>query len=101
MGRRVLSEETPDTRDRLASRRVWIVDPLDGTSEYSEGRDDWGVNIALAIDGVPIAGAVAVPALGDTLTTEHPFDVPPREQWPVGEWGVEGTTYRLPPRTTG
>jgi 3'(2'), 5'-bisphosphate nucleotidase len=79
----VLTEEAPDGPARLGSRRVWIVDPLDGTVEYAQGRDDWGVNIALAVDGVPVAGAVAVPALGDTLSTEHPLDVPPREQWPV------------------
>jgi 3'(2'), 5'-bisphosphate nucleotidase len=79
----VLSEEAMDTSNRLASPRVWIVDPLDGTVEYCAGRDDWGVNIALVVDGVPVVGAVAVPALGDTLSTQRPLEVPPREQWPI------------------
>jgi 3'(2'), 5'-bisphosphate nucleotidase len=60
----VLSEESPDDRKRLASRRCWIIDPLDGTREYAEGRPDWAVHVALAEDGVPKLGAVAVPALG-------------------------------------
>lgn len=60
----ILSEETPDGTERLGRSRVWIVDPLDGTREYVEGRDDWAVHVALAIDGIPAAGAVAVPARG-------------------------------------
>ena len=46
------------------SGRVWIVDPLDGTREYSEGREDWAVHVALAVDGAPRVGAVALPAIG-------------------------------------
>jgi 3'(2'), 5'-bisphosphate nucleotidase len=57
-----LSEESPDCSARLSKGRVWIVDPLDGTREYSEGRDDWAVHVALAIGGKPDTGAVAVPA---------------------------------------
>src|SRR6185437_192518 len=79
----VLSEETQDTTGRLAARRVWIVDPLDGTREFTQGRDDWGVNVALAVGGVPVVGAVAVPAVGDTLSTACPPVVPPLEQRPV------------------
>ncbi len=58
----ILSEESPDDPARLASERVWIIDPLDGTREYSEGRDDWAVHVALAVGGRPHLGAVAVPA---------------------------------------
>ena len=58
----ILSEESPDWPDRLAKERVWIVDPLDGTREYAEGRDDWAVHVALAVGGRAAAGAVAVPA---------------------------------------
>lgn len=58
----ILSEESPDKAERLASERVWIIDPLDGTREYGEGRDDWAVHVALAIDGQPRIGAVALPA---------------------------------------
>ena len=49
--------------------RVWIIDPLDGTREYGEGRADWAVHVALVEDGVPTAGAVALPALGLVLST--------------------------------
>ena len=58
----ILSEESPDDRERLACSRVWIIDPLDGTREYAEGRDDWAVHVALAVDGAPRIGAVALPA---------------------------------------
>jgi 3'(2'), 5'-bisphosphate nucleotidase len=58
----ILSEETADSRTRLAEKRVWIIDPLDGTREYSQGREDWAVHVALAIDGKPALGAVALPA---------------------------------------
>ncbi|WBO22055.1 3'(2'),5'-bisphosphate nucleotidase CysQ [Sphingomonas abietis] len=58
----LLSEESVDDRARLDKSRVWIVDPLDGTREYAEGREDWAVHVALAIDGVPVVGAVAEPA---------------------------------------
>lgn len=66
----LLSEEAAADPARLACPRVWIVDPLDGTREFSEGdRDDWAVHVALVEDGVPVVGAVALPALGTTLHT--------------------------------
>ena len=69
----VLSEEGRDDLARLDRSRVWIIDPLDGTREYSErGRSDWAVHVALAIDGIPAAGAVALPARRLTLATEPP-----------------------------
>jgi len=72
----VLSEEGVDNPARLTARRVWIVDPLDGTREFSElGRDDWAVHVALWEAGELIAGAVALPAQGITLAT--PTVVPP------------------------
>src|SRR5581483_11510076 len=50
--------------------RVWIVDPLDGTREFGEGgRTDWAVHVALWVNGALAAGAVALPALGVTLST--------------------------------
>jgi 3'(2'), 5'-bisphosphate nucleotidase len=73
----VLSEEAADDTSRLGAGRVWIVDPLDGTREYSEGRDDWAVHVALVVDGRPAAGAVALPGLGRTLSTRPPPEVPP------------------------
>ena len=69
----LLSEEEKDSSERCAERRVWIVDPLDGTREYGEGRDDWAVHVALAIDGVASVGAVALPGLGVTLTSGKPL----------------------------
>jgi 3'(2'), 5'-bisphosphate nucleotidase len=50
---------------------------LDGTREYGEKRTDWAVHVALSIDGAPAIGAVALPGLNLTLTTEHPQIVPP------------------------
>lgn len=66
----VLSEEAPDSRNRLRAERVWIIDPLDGTREYAAGRDDWAVHVALTIDGVPDACAVSLPALGEVFRTD-------------------------------
>lgn len=63
----VLSEETVDTPERLDKSRVWIVDPLDGTKEYAQLRDDWGVHVALAVDGRCALGAVALPSLGQVF----------------------------------
>lgn len=79
----LLSEEEKDDAARLAHRRVWIVDPLDGTREYGEGRRDWAVHVALAIDGVASVGAVALPGQGVTLTSGAPIalipaNTPPR-----------------------
>jgi 3'(2'), 5'-bisphosphate nucleotidase len=75
----VLSEEGLDDKRRLHSSRVWIVDPLDGTREFSEPpRDDWAVHVALWEDGELTAGAVAQPALGETFSTGQPPVVPPR-----------------------
>lgn len=72
----LLSEERKDTDARLSKSRVWIIDPLDGTREYGEGRDDWAVHVALAIDGVASVGAVALPALNLVLRSDQPLSVP-------------------------
>nr|WP_240163216.1 3'(2'),5'-bisphosphate nucleotidase CysQ [Mycolicibacterium sphagni] len=74
----VLSEEGADDPIRLSSRRVWIVDPLDGTREFSElDREDWAVHVALWEDGELIAGAVALPAQNLTLATPSVPAPPP------------------------
>uniref|UniRef100_UPI003B637DFD 3'(2'),5'-bisphosphate nucleotidase CysQ n=1 Tax=Sphingomonas sp. PL-96 TaxID=2887201 RepID=UPI003B637DFD len=73
----VLSEEEKDDAARLAAERVWIVDPLDGTREYGEGRSDWAVHVALCIGGRAAAGAVALPGLGVTLGSDQPPALPP------------------------
>lgn len=72
----LLSEEEKDNADRLAKSRVWIVDPVDGTREYGEARSDWAVHVALAVDGVPVLGAVALPGLGVVLRSDRPGVVP-------------------------
>jgi 3'(2'), 5'-bisphosphate nucleotidase len=73
----VLSEEGVDDPVRLSARRVWIVDPLDGTREFSElGREDWAVHVALWQSGALVAGAVALPAQGVTLATPDPAPPP-------------------------
>jgi 3'(2'), 5'-bisphosphate nucleotidase len=75
----VLSEEAADDKARLTAHRVWIIDPLDGTREFSEPpRDDWAVHVALWEDGDLTAGAVAQPSLGETFDTGRPPVVPPR-----------------------
>jgi 3'(2'), 5'-bisphosphate nucleotidase len=74
----VLSEEGADDPVRLRSERVWIVDPLDGTREFSElGRDDWAIHVALWQEGELVAGAVALPAQGITLATPTVAPPPP------------------------
>ena len=74
----ILSEEGKDDLTRLDKDRVWIVDPLDGTREFGEpGRSDWAVHVALAENGLPTAGAVALPALNATLTTDPPAQLAP------------------------
>ena len=73
----VLSEEGVDDPVRLSAERVWIVDPLDGTREFSErGREDWAVHVALWQSGALVAGAVALPAQGVTLATTDPAPPP-------------------------
>ena len=72
----LLSEEEKDNEERLAKSRVWIIDPVDGTREFGEARADWAVHVALAIDGVPTIGAVALPGLGLVLRSDRPHPLP-------------------------
>jgi 3'(2'), 5'-bisphosphate nucleotidase len=79
----VLSEEGKDDKLRLTAERAWIIDPLDGTREFSEPpRDDWAVHVALWArndsNGDLVAGAVAQPGLDTTFNTGEPPLVPPR-----------------------
>jgi len=78
----VRSEEAGFNPGRGATSRVWIVDPLDGTREYSQGRDDWGVNIALAVNGRPAAAAITLPAADRVLSTTERWEVPRRGMRP-------------------
>lgn len=72
----LLSEEMKDTPERLEKSRVWIIDPVDGTREYGEARSDWAVHVALAVDGRPALGAVALPGLGEVIRSDRPVPVP-------------------------
>ena len=80
----ILSEEGADDLARLDADRVWIVDPLDGTREFSEPpRTDWAVHVALWSGGRLVAGAVALPALGTTLGTADPPPLVPDGNGPI------------------
>lgn len=73
----VLSEEGAEDPRRHNAERVWIVDPLDGTNEYSEyGRHDWAVHIALWEQGHLTAGAVSLPALSAVFATDPAPQLP-------------------------
>lgn len=91
-GDAVLTEEAQDSLSRLDARRVWIIDPLDGTREFGEqGRDDWAVHVALVVDGRAVVGAVALPARDIVRSTAHPTA--------VGRWEVIGRCTILVSRT--
>ena len=80
----VLSEEGADAAARLSADRVWIVDPLDGTREFSEPeRVDWAVHVALWAEGALAAGAVALPACVARSRTR------PMTKW----WSPASTTW--------
>ncbi len=76
----LLSEEMKCDGARLGQGRVWIVDPVDGTREYGEGRADWAVHVGLAINGVAEIGAVALPGLDLVLRSDRPEPLPPSGQ---------------------
>ncbi len=63
-----LSEETPDDHARLSSDRIWIIDPIDGTRAFIQGRDEWCVAVALIERGRPVAAAVYRPMVGEFYT---------------------------------
>ncbi len=79
----ILSEEDFSGAEQLPSRRIWVVDPLDGSREYGErGRSDWAAQLALVVDNLPRAGAVALPAqtvLATTLAPPRLASVRPRK----------------------
>ena len=83
----VLSEEALDTSKRLKADRVWIIDPLDGTQEFSEpDRVDWAVHVALwqrdSDHGSLVAAAVSLPAIEMTLSTNPPPTPPKKHDGP-------------------
>jgi 3'(2'), 5'-bisphosphate nucleotidase len=73
----VRSEESGEDGAWAKKQRLWVIDPLDGTREFSQPpRQDWAVHVALVVERTPVAGAVALPARQITLTTAMP-PVPP------------------------
>lgn len=63
----IISEELPATSETLAARRVWLVDPIDGTKDFIKGSDGFAVMIGLVIDGVPTLGVVHQPTIDRTF----------------------------------
>jgi 3'(2'), 5'-bisphosphate nucleotidase len=110
----VLSEEDDHSRlawqdgehtivrpERLGAGRVWIIDPLDGTREFSEGRTDWAVHVALwtADSSSPshlAAGAVAMPSQHRTIATDHPPAYPPMPLHDDGRIRIAASRTRPP-----
>ncbi|WNO53030.1 3'(2'),5'-bisphosphate nucleotidase CysQ [Stakelama saccharophila] len=78
----ILSEESADDKARCAQERAWIVDPLDGTREFSEGRDDWAVHIGLAVNGIAEIGAVALPGCDAVYSSSAPPALSPPQSPP-------------------
>ncbi|MCR2832838.1 3'(2'),5'-bisphosphate nucleotidase CysQ [Parerythrobacter lacustris] len=78
----LLSEESKDTEERLGKERVWIIDPIDGTREYSEARSDWAIHVALAVGGEPALGAVGLPGIDLVLRSDRPKPLAAAEERP-------------------
>ena len=90
-----LSEETADDRVRLERRRVWIVDPIDGTRAYLAGRDDWSVSAALVEDGRPLLGAVFAPATKEFFFAESGQGAQHNGEWIAVAPGVSLDVTRM------
>jgi myo-inositol-1(or 4)-monophosphatase len=102
-----LSEETADSPERLRHRRVWVVDPLDGTREFVDGIPEWSISVGLVEDGIPVAGGILSPPTGQLVlgavgsgvtlngepirptalkTLEGAVILASRSEWKRGEW---------------
>lgn len=114
-----LSEESLDDTARLAVRRIWVVDPLDGTREFVAGLPEWSISIALVEDGQAVVGGVRNPATGETIIgavghgvtynrrKAHPRDtsnlagaevLASRTEFERGEWApFMGESFRIRP----
>ena len=62
-----LSEETEDSGERLSASRIFVVDPIDGTRGFIDGRREWCISVAVVENGVPVAGVLECPALSETF----------------------------------
>ena len=86
----VLSEELPDTGERLGKPRVWMVDPIDGTRDFVRGENGFCVMVGLAVDGRPAVGAVGHPL------TEHVY----AGAVGAGAWREDASGERMPLHTS-
>jgi myo-inositol-1(or 4)-monophosphatase len=66
-----LSEERADDQARLQRRRVWVVDPIDGTRAFARGLPEFTISVALLVDDLPVLAVVANPATGETFEAER------------------------------
>ena len=91
-----LSEETVDDPERLKSRMVWVVDPIDGTRDYVRGRSGWCVSVALVEDGLPIFAVMAAPAQGKLWVAAAGEGVTCNDERLFGSTRTEFTGSRVP-----
>ena len=89
-----LSEESLDSDVRLSRSRVWVVDPIDGTSSFVAGRSDYSISIALLVDGQPILGAVGAPAHDVQIVGGAELGVQVQGT-PVWDWAADPGSPRL------
>jgi myo-inositol-1(or 4)-monophosphatase len=66
-----LSEERADDGSRQRRRRVWMVDPIDGTRAFADGEPEFAISVALVVEGAPVLGAVLNPASGEHFEAER------------------------------
>jgi 3'(2'), 5'-bisphosphate nucleotidase len=71
-----LSEGVSDDLSRLEKSRVWIIDVIDGTKEFSTGRSDWSVHVALVVDGHPTVASVGLPDSGRVFRSDQVAPTP-------------------------
>ena len=70
-----LSEESTEDFSRLEAKRVWVVDPLDGTKEFVSGIPEWCVSIGYVVEGTPVAGGIFNPQTGEMIVGGHGSNV--------------------------
>lgn len=89
-----LSEEDPDSAERLAADHIFVLDPIDGTRAYIAGEDTFAVSLAVVAGGTPVAGVVYLPAL-DRLYTATATGPALKDGQPIAassRAGIEGAT---------
>jgi len=91
-----LSEESVDDSSRLRCRRVWVVDPIDGTREFIDGVPEWSISIGLLEDGLPVAGGILNPetdqlVIGSLESGVEYNGAPARVLDPVEGKGADGS----------